>query len=242
MLLLLTLLACRDEPPSLGVYRSGPNAVTRDALKQDVLVWGAAGTFKRVPTQAPGGASYLGEAGPLWIVDREIPAPVKAVPVDAAMVERAGFRLREVLAPAATATPAGASAPDAAKAGGVYVRSMVKVRRTGAPPVYVVTATGDEVGAGRFDGPQDVRRGENCRAAVGLLDHTGEKLLASARLDAATRTCAVPQVVPPVDRDGDGVQDVLIHGQNGDKGFRTWFRLEGAGLAPGPEDAWESIP
>lgn len=242
MFLLLTLLACKDDDPSFGVYRSGPNAVARGARTEAVLVWGTAGTLSRVPTEAPGGASYLGESGPLWIVDRDLPAPPKAVPVAAAMVERAGFRMRELLVPADAATPLGASAPDAAKAGGVYVRSMVKVRRHAAPPVYVVTATGDEVGAGRFDGPADVRRGENCRAALGLLDDKGEKLLASVSLAAATRTCAVPQVVPPIDRDGDGVLDVLIHGQNENKGFRTWFRIDGTTLVPGPEDVWEAIP
>ncbi len=239
--LLPLLLACRDEP-ALGVYRSGPNAVARGARSAEVLVWGTAGTLRRVPTAADG-ASLLGEAGPLWIVDRELPAPPKALPVSAVMVERAGFRMKEVLAPPTpTATPAGASAPDAAKAGGVYVRSVVKQRRDGAPPVYIVSATGDEVGAGRFDGPADVRQGENCKAALGIIDDKGEKLLSSVPLDAATRTCAVPVVVPPIDRDGDGVLDVLVHGQHEKKGFRSWFRIEGTKLVPGPEDVWEAIP
>lgn len=242
--LLLLLLACRDAAPTYGVYRSGPNAITRGARTEQVLVWGPAGTVKRVPTAAKDGAVYLGESGPLWIVDRELPAPTKAVPVAAAMVERAGFRMKTVLVPAGTAsaTPLGTSAPDAAKAGGVYVRSVVKVRRTGAPPVYVVTATGDDVGAGKFDGPADVRAGANCTSALGLLDDKGEKLLSSQPLAAATRTCAVPVVVPPIDRDGDGVLDVLIHGQNAQKGFRSWFRIDGTTLVPGPEDVWEAIP
>lgn len=239
--LLLLLLACRTDPPAHGVYRSGPNAVARGPRSGEVLVWGAAGTFKRIPTEGANGSVLLGEAGPLWVVDRELPAPTKAAPVSAAMVEKAGFRMKDVLVPA-TAAPAAPSAPDAAKAGGVYVRSVVKVRRQAAPPIYVVTATGDEVGAGRYDGPADVRKGENCKAALGLLDDKGEKLLSSVPLAAATKTCAVPVVVPPIDRDGDGVLDVLIHGQNGAAGFRSWFRLDGTTLVAGPEDVWETIP
>ncbi|MDP2312273.1 MAG: hypothetical protein Q8P41_05155 [Pseudomonadota bacterium] len=243
MLSLLLLVACQREPASLGVYRSGPNAVARGARTGEVLLWGPAGTVRRVPTPGAAGAVLLGEDGPLWIVDRELPAPTKAVPVTAVMVERAGFRMRALLVPP-DATPAapGVAAPDAAKAGGVYVRSVVKVRREKAPPIYVVTATGDDVGAGAFDGPADVRAGANCTAALGLLDDQGEALLASMPLAAATRTCAVPMVVSPIDRDGDGVLDVLVHGQNGTKGFRSWFRIDGTTLVAGPEDVWEAIP
>lgn len=243
MLTLLLLLSCQREPASLGVYRSGPNAVVKGARAEEVLVWGTGGTVKRIPTAGASGNALLGEAGPLWIVDREVPAPIKATPVSAVMVEHAGFRMKPLLVPAsAPPVAAGASAPDAAKSGGVYVRSLVKVRQKSGPPIYIVTATGDEVGAGAFDGPADVRKGENCKAALGLLDSKGTELLSSTLLAAATRTCAVPVVVPPVDRDGDGVLDFLVHGQNGNKGFRSWFRMDGTTLVAGPEDVWENIP
>lgn len=235
LLLALLLFAC-GAPEGRGVYRAGPNAVARGKRTGEVLVWGPAGTAKRVATEAPGGATFLGEAGPLWIVDREVPAPPKATPVDAALVERAGFRMSEVLQTVAS------GAPDAAKAGGVFVRSVVKVRQTNAPPVYVVTATGDEVGAGRFGGPADVRAGENCRGALGLLDAKAEKLVSGLQLADATKVCAVPVVVPPVDVDGDGKLDVLVHGQDGARGFRSWFEIDGGTLVPGPSETWEEIP
>ncbi|MDP2310501.1 MAG: hypothetical protein Q8P18_31070 [Pseudomonadota bacterium] len=243
MLSLLLLVACQREPASLGVYRSGPNAIAKGSRAEPVRVWGTGGTQLRVPTAGAAGTVLLGEAGPLWIVDRDVPAPAKAPPVAAAMVESAGFRMKGLLVPADTAPlVAGAAAPDAAKSGGVYVRSVVKVRQDKAPPIYIVTATGDEVGAGAYAGPADVRKGENCKAAVGLLDSKGEVLLSAVLLTGATRTCAVPMVVPPVDRDGDGVLDVLVHGQNGTGGFRSWFRIDGTTLVAGPEDVWETIP
>lgn len=218
------------------MYRAGPNAVVEGRRDGELRLWGPDGTVSRLATPAPDGASFLGAAGPLWVVDREIPAPAKPFPVDASLVERAGFRMREVLGTAST------GAVDPAKAGGVYVRSVVKVRRDHAPPVHVVTATGDDVGAGRFDGPADVRAGSNCRGALGLLDARGETLLASASLDDATRTCSVPVIAPPVDRDGDGRIEVLVHGQNGHAGFRAWFTVTDAGLEAGPGESWEAIP
>ncbi|MFZ5477075.1 MAG: hypothetical protein ACOZNI_09900, partial [Myxococcota bacterium] len=128
MLALLLLAACDRADPPRGVYRSGPNAVTAGAWTGEVKVWGPEGTRARVATEGPGGATLLGEAGPLWIADGEWPTPPKAPAVDAAMVERAGFRMQEVLGTRST------GAPDAARQGGVYVRSVVKVRRDKAPP------------------------------------------------------------------------------------------------------------
>ena len=229
--------ACAGAPAARGVYRSGPNAIVAGNRTGEVRVFGPAGTFGRLASPGPAGTTLLGQAGPLWVVDRDVPAPKKAARVDASMVERAGWRLQDVLGTIATA------APDAARAGGVYVRSVVKVRRDHAPPVYVVAATVDTVGAGRFDGPEDVRSGDNCRAAVAVMDIKGDTLLHSAILEAATRTCAVPAVLPPVDLDGDGDTDLLVHGQHGHAGFRSWFTLTAEGtLVAGSAEAWEAIP
>lgn len=233
---LLALVACHSASDARGVYRSGPNAVARGARSGEVRVWGPKGTVVRSASAAPSGDTWLGEAGPLWIVDRDVPAPPASSPVDAVMVERAGYRMKDILGTVAS------GAPDAAKSGGTYVRSVVKVRRDKAPPVFVVSATGDEVGAGRFGGPADVRAGENCKGAVGLLDHKGEKLLAAVKLEGATAVCAVPVLVPPVDIDEDGKLDVLVYGQNGTRGFRAWFEIDGETLVPGPAETWEAIP
>lgn len=160
---------CTPPQPGRGVYRAGPNAVIRGARTGTVKVWGPEGTVDRVASEAPGGNTFVGAAGPLWIVDRDVPAPPKAPIVTAVMVERAGFRLKELLGTTAT------GAVDAAKAGGVYVRSTVKVRRDKAPPVYLIAATGDTAGSGRMGGPADVRSGENCKAGIGVMDDKGDK-------------------------------------------------------------------
>jgi hypothetical protein len=235
----LGLLACGGDELTRGVYRSGPNAISRSAPLGEHLVWGPAGTARRIATAADGGAVWLGEAGGLWIVDREVAAPPKATPVAAALVERAGFRMREVLQPAGANA---AATPDAARSAGVYVRSVVKVRQRAAPPVYVVSATGDEVGAGRFGGPEDVRSGAACRAAVAVLDDKAERVLSSHLLPGAERTCAVPTVLSPVDLQGDGGRDILVHGQRDHAGFRAWFELADTTLVVGPAESWEEIP
>lgn len=248
---LLLLLSCSTAPPpAAGVYRSGPNAVVKGTYTGEVRVWGADGTLTRLASPGPDGTTLLGQAGPLWVLapkDPALPAPKKGVPVNATLVERAGFRLGEVLG----ATSTGAA--DAALAGGVYVRSTVKTRREHAPPVYLVTGTVDPLGAGRLGGPSDVRSGEACRAAVGVLDEKGGKLLASRVLDAARTTCAVPMVMGPVEPEvteatgttaGAGGARFLVHGQQGQSGFRQWFSLgnDGSLTEIGAADVWVGIP
>jgi hypothetical protein len=231
-----------ESTESRGVYRSGPagkgpNAVIRGRRSGEVRVWGPQlGTVTRSASDAGSGASTLGQTGALWRVDGEVPALPKPFAVDAALVERAGFRLREVLGTHDQGNV------DAARTGGVYVRSTVKVRRRNAPPVYLVTGTVDTVGAGRMGGPPDVRAGENCRAAVAMLDLKLEKVLANHLLDDATATCAVPVIAAAVDIDADGVDDALVYGQQGNRGFRAWFRLAGETLVPGPRERWDDIP
>jgi len=200
-------------------------------------LWGPEGTVTRTPSRGQGDTTLLGEAGPLWVVERDLPAPPKPAVVAAPVVERAGWRMRELLGAASS------GGIDPARGSGVYVRSVLKVRRENDAPVYVVSATGDTAGAGLYGGPAEVREGKNCEAAVGVMDFKGEALLSAVKLEEATRLCVIPVVVPPVDRDGDGLQDVLVHGQSGTKGFRAWFTLHPDGtLVAGPHDAWDAIP
>lgn len=226
----LLALGCDSEPLPAGVYRSGPNAVVRGERTGTVKVWGPQGTLERVATPGPDGTTLLGEAGPVWVVEGDVAAAVKAAPVAAALVESVGFRLGPLVG--ATAT----GAPDAARSSGVWVRSTVKVRQELAPPVYLASATRDVSGKG------DDRTGENCVSVIATLDAKATEVLSSHRLAGAEQTCAVPVVVPPVDRDGDGTPDVMVHGQHGNRGFRAWFRLADGKLEPGPTDVWESIP
>ncbi len=235
MLALLVLLACEPAPITRGVYRSGPNAVVQGVRDGELRVWGKSGTVVRVPT-ASARNTLLGQSGPLWVVDRDVPAPPKSFPVDAALVERIGFHVAPLLGSAST------GATDPARAGGAFVRTAMKIRRSLAPPVYLATATRDDVGAGRMGGPADVREGTACESIVALFDAKAAKILSSVRLDAATRTCAVPVATGPVDIDGDGDTEVLVYGQHKNKGFRAWFSIEGDALVAGPSESWESIP
>lgn len=234
---MLLLLACHPEPPGSGVYRSGANAVVRGERSGELRVWGSDGTHLRMTSPGPAGSSFVGQAGGLWIVDRDLPAPPRAAAVQAALVETIGFRLKPLLG------AEGGSALDPARSAGVWVRSVVKVRQKMAPPVYVVSGARDDVGAGRLGAGPVQRQGEDCRAVVAILDHEAETVIASMSLDLATRLCLVPSLVPPVDRDGDGGQDLMVHGQDGARGFRSWVELKpGPTLELGPQDSWEAIP
>ncbi|MSQ03188.1 MAG: hypothetical protein EXR71_15075 [Myxococcales bacterium] len=237
-MLLALLLACPPSPPDGGVYRSGTNAVARGAITAPVMLWGAAGTVTRAPTPGPEGSTLLGEAGPLWIVDRELPAVEKGGPVPAALVERAGFRLREVLGSHTTREI------DPARGAGVSMRSVVKMRRRLAPPVYIAVATVGAHGIPAAGGGRaPVGDPGDCKAAVAVLDAEAEGTMSTFPLPGAEASCAVPVLTAPVDRDGDGVLDILVHGQTEHAGFRAWFAVGDDGvLKPGPTSLWTEIP
>lgn len=236
--MLFLLLACTGTtPPDRGVYKSGPNAVARGTWSEPVKVWGPQGTFTRVPSPGPDGTTLLGEAGPLWIVDVELPTVDKGPPVPAALVERAGFRLRDILGSQAT------QEIDPARGAGVSMRSVVKMRREHAPPVYLAVATLGAHGIPGPDGRSAVQAPSDCKAAIAVLDAEAETTLSSMLLPGAEATCAVPVMAAPVDMDGNGTRDVLVHGQAETKGFRAWFAVDNAGqLTAGPHSEWIGIP
>ncbi len=235
--MLLFLLACPAPTPDAGVYKSGANAIVQGTYTEPVLLWSPAGTVTRVPSPGPSGTTLLGEAGPLWVVGRDVPAVLKGAPVPAALVERAGFRLRDVLGAAPTPEI------DPARGAGVSMRSMVKMRRNLAPPVYLAVATSGDHGIPGKDGPSPVNSPSDCKAALAVLDAEASATLSSVLLPDAEATCAVPVLAPPTDLDGDGNMDVLVHGQSEKRGFRAWFRIASDGtLTPGPRSIWVEIP
>ncbi len=235
--LVVPLAACAG-PPDLGVYTSGKNAVVRGGGSTPLRVWSPlAGTLERVPTPGPAGSRLLGEAGPLWQTSRELPAVDKGGPVPAVLVERVGFRFREILGSRATGEI------DPVRSAGVSVRSVVKVRRELAPPVYLAVATAGAHGIPGPGGRSAVKAPEDCEASIAVLDHDAEKTLSTMPLPGAAATCAVPTLTAPVDLDGDGVLDVLAHGQTEHRGFRAWFAVQKDGtLLPGPTSSWTEIP
>lgn len=230
-------IACGSSPAQVGVYVSGPNAAVPQSLTGEVKLWGPDGTVTRTATPGPGGTTLLGQAGPLWRFNHDVPAPPHQPTVPAALVERAGIRMKAVLG------TSGTPSVDAARPGGVYVRSIIKTRQPHAPPLFVVSATGDDVGAGRYGGPADVRSGNNCKAALASVDAAADRVLSSHVLEDAERVCAVPRLLGPVDIDGDGAQHFLVYGDEKDAGFRAWFTLLPDGsLVAGPNETWEHIP
>lgn len=237
MLLLLTLAACHPAPASMGVYHSGANAIVQGDRSGTVKVWGADGTVDRMASPGPNGTTLVGQAGPLWIVSRDVPAPVKAAAVQAATVESIGFHLKELVG------ALGATSIDPALSSGVWVRSVVKVRQEHAPPILLVAATRDDIGTGRIGGPPDTRSGEGCAAVVATLDAKATKVLHSLPLDDAKALCAPPGLLPPVDRDGDGVLRTIVYGESKSGAFRAWFTVkEGGELVEGESDRWKGIP
>lgn len=125
---------------------------------------------KSAPARAalalPGGA-------PLPTFDR-VPA------IRAHLVERAAWRLDEVLPPRDRYSPAGSSSQPARQRG-VHVGSVAKTRRHGAPPVLLTTGVRD------------------CTAAVAVLDAKSEHILA---YDRVGEVCETLRVLPATDLDG----------------------------------------
>lgn len=233
------LLSC-SPVADRGVYRAGPNATAHyyaaDGAK--VKMWGPAGTVERIGTTAAKGFTLFGESGPLWIVDRDLPAEEKRAPVTAAIAERAGFRMREVLGGTA------GTEIDPARSAGVMLRSVLKVRRHLAPPVYVAVATRGQHGVPGPGGSRSpVTTPDDCVGAVAVLDAELATVLDSKLLPFAASTCAVPVAAGPVDLDGNGALDVLVHGQAEQKGFRNWYGIDSSGkLVDGPFDHQEALP
>jgi hypothetical protein len=116
-------------------------------------------------------------------------APTKPPAVPAGLVEAAAWRLDEALPAAERFTPVDpAAAP--ARQRGVEVGSVIKLRRTGGPPVILT------VGA------------RGCAGAALLLDATGARAVDELRIPGA---CAPLKALPPADLDGDGALETALY-------------------------------
>ncbi|NOY28072.1 MAG: hypothetical protein GXP62_19580 [Oligoflexia bacterium] len=115
------------------------------------------------------------------------PALTPAPAIQAALVERAAWRLDELLPDLDRFSPA-PSSPDPSRARGVEVGSVAKVRRHGAPPILVATGHRD------------------CTGVIAVLSADASSALAYGTLDHA---CEPLRVLPPNDLDGDKARELV---------------------------------
>ena len=118
------------------------------------------------------------------------PDPAPANP--AGVVERAAWRIDELLPPR-DAFSSAVSAPDPALQRGMRVASVTKTRRQGAPPVLIASATRD------------------CTAVIALMDREAAKVGSWDRLD---KVCEPLALLPAADYDGDGARELVAHGEH----------------------------
>ena len=130
------------------------------------------------------------------------PPPANAAP----LVEAVTFRLDSHLPAADRFTPIDPAAQPA-KQRGLELGSVIKVRRTGNPPVLLAT--------GRRD----------CTAVLALLDREATTILSTLDLPGL---CETPRLVPPADYDGDGAREAAL----ATPGRVVAFRLDERATAP----------
>ena len=117
-----------------------------------------------------------------------LPTVVPAPAIQAHRVERAAWRLDEVLPPRGRFSPStGSTSP--ARQRGVEVGSVVKTRRLGAPPILISTGV------------------RECTGAVNITDARAE---ASLTYDRLPDTCNMLRVIPALDYDGDGAREFAV--------------------------------
>jgi len=114
------------------------------------------------------------------------PAITPAPPIQAALVERAAWRLDELLPAMDPFSPAPTS-QDPSRARGVEVGSVAKARQVGGPPILVTAG----------------HRG--CAGVIAVLDAEATRVLSYDVLDQA---CEPLRVLPLNDLDGDGRREV----------------------------------
>ena len=121
--------------------------------------------------------------------DAAAPTMPRRHAVDASLVERAAWRVDEILPPRdefSSAAPRTAPAEQR----GVQLGSVAKIKRTGAPPVFAGIGTRD------------------CSAGLVVVDTSAERTLA---FDTIAAACDKLALLPPADLDGDGRIELVAH-------------------------------
>lgn len=183
-------------------YRAGPgDQALGPGVSGAVQPTGARSDCGDEVSGAPEHAVVVVPAGVTPEVPKEPPAN------RAGLVERAAWRLDEILPPRDQYSPAIGS-PDPALQRGIRVASVAKTRRTNAPPVLLSSGARD------------------CVEVVAALDQEAAKILAWDRIEGV---CEPLSLLPAADYDGDGQRELA--GWN-DERVVIW-RLVDAGAAFG---------
>lgn len=167
-------------------YAYGPGAAVlglRDAAARVDAPGVAAQRCGGIALQSPPAGAAL-VLPPGAAVPTITPPPANAAP----LVEAVSFRLDAHLPAADRFTPIDPAAQPA-KQRGLELGSVIKVRRTGNPPVLLATG----------------RRG--CTAVLALLDREASRIEATLDLPGL---CETPRLVPPADYDGDGAREAAL--------------------------------
>jgi hypothetical protein len=104
------------------------------------------------------------------------------------------------------------------------VRTLIKQRRPGAPPVLL--AVGDA----------------GCTGLVAVLDEDARPLVSDAPVLPGPR-CAPLAAIPPADIDGDGIRELVVRAGNGEPGvgtYRAVYHIELDGDAPRLDRVWHA--
>jgi hypothetical protein len=117
-----------------------------------------------------------------------LPDIMGAPAIQAHLIERAAWRLDEVLPPRGRFDSKVSSKQPSVQRG-VEVGSVTKTRRYGAPPLLIATGV------------------RSCSGAVIITDLKAEKTLAYDRLP---QTCTPLRVIPALDYDGDGNREFAV--------------------------------
>jgi hypothetical protein len=168
-----------DQPWKVG----GGDAVASPITASKVVPSGGLGSCGGVAIKgAPARSALAIPAG------AAVPGVVKAPAIQAHVVERAAWRLDEVLPKRGKYSPI-ESSKEPARQRGVHVGSVAKTRRYGAPPILITTGV------------------RECTGAVAILTASGDRALAYDRLPGV---CESMRVIPATDMDGDGNREFAV--------------------------------